>query len=107
MCEAKRSQFNFIIDLWNAKALKSIELEDMLKYIRKNCIDELFDGNLDLFNHSYIDFSGLIITAHTKYKSFDMAVRVAQQINKKFHNNITLTMTDDCGCDKYEFFKGK
>ncbi len=108
MCDqAKRAQYNFIIDSFNTKNKSMLDFTEVIKFIKRNCDSQLFDSNADYIDEACHEIGqSLFIIAHTKYKPLHMAIRVAEDIRKKFYCDVTLTMTDDEGCDEYRFYKG-
>jgi hypothetical protein len=108
MCgHAKRSQYNFIVDSFNCKNKSILDFTEVIKFIKRNCDIQLFDGNSDYIDEACHEiFQSLFIVAHTKYKPMQFATMMAEDIRKKFYSDITLTMTDDEGCNEYRFYKG-
>jgi len=107
MCDAaKRSQYNFIVDSFNCKNASIIDFKEVIKFIKRNCDIALFDGNADYIDESCHDINGcLFIVALTNYKPIKYAFSLAEQVRKKFYCDVTLTMTDDEGCDEYRFYR--
>ena len=69
---------------------------------------ELFDGIPEVLDNCCFVFGeSLVIIAHCRWKPINLAIYLASKIRNKFHCDVTLTMTDDDGCNQYEFFKGE
>ncbi len=106
ICGAKRSQYNFLIDSFNHKSLSQTEFPEIIKFIKKNDVD-VFDGFAEYANESYWEHGDtLVIIICCKWKPMNMAIRMANKIRDKFFCDVTLTMTDDDGCNQYYFLKG-
>jgi hypothetical protein len=105
-CEAKRSQYNFIIDSFNHKNNSILELSEVIKFIKRNDI-ELFENHSESVDQSCFEVpNSLIIILYCKWKPIDLAISLCKKVRDKFGCDTTLTMTDDDECNEYRFFKG-
>ncbi len=106
-CEAKKSQYNFIVDSFNHKNNSILDFVEVIKFIKKNHL-ELFDNMGEYVDEAAFETpQSLFIVTHCKWKSREMPKNMAQAIRNKFGCDVTFTMTDDDECDEYILFKGK
>jgi len=107
VCDAKHTRYNFLIDFFDCKNNRSIAFLDMIKYIKNNS-DDLFSGyDIEGIDDCFIEISNaLFLVVFCKWKPMNYAISVANKIRDKFYCDVTLTMTDDDGCNQYYFLKG-
>jgi hypothetical protein len=106
MCSAKLFQYVYVIDSFNRKNNSIIDFAVVNKFLKLNHID-MFDNNTEcLDENSFLIGQGAIIVINTKWKHMNQAIQLAVSIRNKFGCDISVSMTDDDGCNEYQFFRG-